>query len=214
MPETDSLGRRFDPSKFLPRFDRLQRWINARAGRKKQNMETPDTTVTNTDAAAPAGAPEPTPPPPAPASGPRPPDAPSFDDINAAAAAPPPPPAAAAAAADDDDEESGTVETIIGLLQIALMLIGEEEGMLSEVEKRMLRRPLERVLKKYNVGLDCLPCELELAAAVATIIIARLRKPKTRSLLSRFFGWVGAKWGAFRGRRAGQDKLREKKGDE
>ncbi|OAM89862.1 hypothetical protein OH491_17485 [Termitidicoccus mucosus] len=205
--QLDSIGRRFDPAKFLQKFDALGRWVNARAGRRKQNaggspfpakeiapMETP----TMPETPAPDSGAEKTPPPAPPPTDDPPP--PSFDDINAAAnTAPPPEPEGVEP---EEDEEGGTVETILGLIQIALMLIGQDEGVLSEPEKKMLRRPLERVLKKYNVGLDAMPCELELAAAVATIIIARLRKPKTRGTFSRFFGWIGSKWGAWRGRRA------------
>jgi hypothetical protein len=209
LPEFDSLGRRFDPAKFLRKFDSLRRWVNARAGRRKQNagkspfpakeiapMETPAMPETP----APGSGPEKTPPPPAPPPTDDLPPPPSFDDINDAANTEPPP--ASDEPEPDDDDEGGTVETILGLIQIALMLIGQDEGVLSEPEKKMLRRPLERVLKKYDIGLDAMPCELELAAAVATIIIARLRKPKTRGTFSRFFGWIGSKWGAWRGRRA------------
>lgn len=90
-----------------------------------------------------------------------------------------------------------TVETVIGVIQTALIMIGEDEGVLSEAEKMLLRKPLERVVKKYELGE--LPCELDLAMAVAGVVISRLSKPKTQGRIERFKMWIAGKVADHRG---------------
>ena len=72
--------------------------------------------------------------------------------------------------------ENATAETCIGLLQTVLVLIGEEEGILTPTEKELLRPPLLRVLAKYDIGADVLPPEFELALAVVAIVIERIKR--------------------------------------
>lgn len=103
-----------------------------------------------------------------------------------------PPPAA--------DPSSFAVATGIGIIQTALVLIGDEEGVLTPTEVMLLSRPLKRVLDKYNIGDTQLPCELDLAVAVASLVIVRLQKPKTASRWEKFKAWAAEKWFAHRGR--------------
>ena len=208
----DTLGRAYDAAKFLPRFDSLKRWVNRRAGRKPRNApkkeithmttETPETTET------PAPAADTTATPPAPAPEPPAGAAPAFDDIAAAANAPEPPPEAATPAAKDagaDAEVNTTAETIIGIIQTALVMIGEDEGVLSDPEKTLLRRPLQRVLDKYDITSEALPPEVDFAVALAMIVIARLKKPKTATTFVKFKTWLQNKLARRRG-----EKLAEK----
>jgi len=129
---------------------------------------------------------------------------PSFADIDAAARAPDASVASDAAgggvvgAKGDGGDVTTTCETIIGVIQTALVLIGEDEGVLSAQEKLLIRRPLERVLKKYNVG-DVLPCEVDLAVALAIVVIARLKKPKTATTFARLKAWFQNKIAKRRG---------------
>ena len=100
-------------------------------------------------------------------------------------------------AAGDDDSASPesvgeyartvTAQTLIGIIQTALILVGKEEGILDETEKLMISGPLERCLKKYDVGE--MPEELELCAALAAVVISRLKKPKTAAAWERFKAW-------------------------
>ena len=116
--------------------------------------------------------------------------APSFDDVKAALAAV------------DADEDAGgeptpapnvptnnTAESVIGMIQTCLILIGEDEGILSESEKNLVRIPLKRVLDKYNVGANVMPSEIDLAMAVGGLIIARLGKPKTATWFAKVRLW-------------------------
>jgi hypothetical protein len=84
-----------------------------------------------------------------------------------------------------ETEENPTVETIIHAIQTALVFIGEDEGILDDLEKKMLRRPLLRVLQKYGVGPEALPPEWDLAFAIAAIVIKRLTKPKTATFFAK-----------------------------
>ena len=97
------------------------------------------------------------------------------------------------------DPVSVTAETAIGVIQTALIMLGEEEGVLSEMEKMMLRPPLERVLKKYDVGE--MPAELDLAVALAGIVISRMSRPKTQGKLERLKMWLVGKIADHRGAR-------------
>lgn len=76
-------------------------------------------------------------------------------------------------------------EVAINLVQTALILIGQDEGILTDFERTTLRGPLSRILAKYNLG-DKMTPELEFAAALAVIVMTRLQKPKT-------MGWVQGK---------------------
>jgi hypothetical protein len=82
-------------------------------------------------------------------------------------------------------------EVAINLVQTALIMIGHDEGVLTDFERDTLRGPLARILSKYNLG-DKMTPELEFAAALAVIIMSRLKKPKTQS-------WFQAKILAVRG---------------
>lgn len=98
------------------------------------------------------------------------------------------------------DSASLAVETGIGIIQTAFVLLGDEEGQLSDTEKVLLRRPLKRVLEKYNIGDEMLPCELDLAVAVASLLILRLSKPKTATKWEKIKAWCADKWFARKGR--------------
>lgn len=174
----DKHGRPYDPAKFLPEFDRAGRWKNRNAGRGGKAK-----------AAQVA-------PPPAPA--------PDLSDIDRAAQAAPAAsidPEGEASRAGADLQANPTAETIIGAVQVALVLIGQEEGILSESEREMLRRPLLRVLKKYEVAGDALPEDVDLILTVIGLIIARLRKPKTAGFFAKVRHAVGEWWMGLQGRR-------------
>lgn len=183
--ERDSLGRPFDPAKFKPERDSVGRWKNLNAGRKSR---------------APAGGGTPPPADPAPAD---------FSDIERAAgpAAPPPPPAADSARAELIDDNA-TADSVIGIIQTALVLIGDEEGILSDGEKILIRRPLVRILEKYQVGKDALPVEIDLALAMAGIVIARLQKPKTATFWAKAKAWAVGLWFRHRGATVAADVRR------
>lgn len=215
LPTQDKLGRLFDPARFKPKLDALGRWVNARAGRKPAKKtrqlalsmsSDPTATAPATETPAPASgeaapatsAAETTPPAAADA-------APKFDDIETAAGPAAPAPGAAKPGESSGEGEDGgggnsTAETVIGIIQTALVLIGDDEGVLSAQEKRMLRPPLERVLKKYDVGADVLPAEVDLALAMATIIIVRLKKPKTATWFAKVRIWFGGRVAEAKGR--------------
>lgn len=214
LPTKDRLGRIFDASRFKPKLDALGRWVNARAGRKptKKARQLPLAMSSDSTASAPVNPPPAEPsaetPPPAPPAEPSatpPPAAPSFADIEAAAG-----PATAAPGASGASAEGGeggdaglgftTADSIIGIIQTALVLIGEEEGQLSRAEVLVLRPPLERVLKKYNVGAAALPAEVDLAVALAGLVVARLQKPKTAKFAAKVRAWFVDRFFAAKGR--------------
>lgn len=191
----DSINRIFDPNKFAvdgsgrPRYDSMRRFINKNAGRKPYK-------VTSQTTGAPAK-PDPVPPPAAdPAAAPTPPAAgePSTLHVPGTPAAAPQLSAEAAAAE--------TVESCIGIIQTALIMLGEDEGILTDTEKMLLRGPLQRTLTKYQVGE--LPCEADLALALAGVIIARLGKPKTQTRIEKIKMWFAGKIAEFRGNRMAQ----------
>lgn len=226
---TDSIGRFFDPNKFKNAKDTLGRWINARAGRKSTKKTKPaKSSRMNTDANTPA--PETATPPAAepathpaaaefsgasaPASSnaengaagstPKAEPAPDFSDIKKAVAA-----GASPETLEADLSElqttiaagsTPTAETIIGILQTVLVLIGEEEGILTDGEKILLRPALNRVLKKYDVGNDVLPAEVDLLVAVAGLIVSRLKKPKTAKFAAKVRAWCVGLWFGHKGR--------------
>ena len=224
LPTKDRLGRIFDASRFKPKLDALGRWVNARAGRKptKKTKQLSLSMSSDSTASAPVNPPPAEPsaetPPPAPpaAESPAPgatpsPAAPSFADIEKAAgpAALPAPGASGASAEGGEGEDAGlgmtTADSIIGIIQTALVLIGDDEGVLTRAEKLALRPPLERVLKKYNVGADVLPAEVDLAIALALIVVARLQKPKTATWFAKVRMWFGGKVAEHKGRALAHD---------
>ena len=73
-----------------------------------------------------------------------------------------------------------TAEVAINLVQAALIMIGEDEGILSDAEKTMLAAPLSKIIQKYNLA-DQMTPELEAACVVAMIVLTRLKKPKTQT---------------------------------
>jgi len=73
-----------------------------------------------------------------------------------------------------------TAEVAINLVQAALIMIGEDEGILSEAEKTMLAAPLAKIIAKYNLD-DQMTPELEAGCVVAMIVLTRLKKPKTQT---------------------------------
>jgi len=198
ITKPDSLGRLFDARKFRPFLDSLKRFIPARVGRrpgKSKPKKNPMTTPAEETPAATQPAPEAQPSPaPAPETAlPDPPSAPPPDLSDIAAAAAGQPADGEAQPASVELVGTSTAETIIGIIQTALVMIGDDEGILSDTEKTVLRAPLERVLKKYDVGKDALPAEVDLAVALATIIIVRLKKPKTATFAAKVRAWITAK---------------------
>jgi hypothetical protein len=147
----DSLKRKFEPDKFAlgddgkPRFDKLGRFVNARAGRKEA--------AASSTVFIPGGE--------------RPP-------VSA-------------------DQNAAGARLGIGLFQAALVMIGKEEGVLSEPEKEAIRVPLEEVLRKYNMG-DKLTPELALAVVVGSVILARAGQPKTQTTFQRWGAWLRGHW--------------------
>jgi hypothetical protein len=181
----DALKRPYNAAKFLPRFDRRGWWINRNAGRRRLRPESGPFPASQPP---PSAAPQPAPALATPGmtiGGMI-----SFDDINKAASAAPPADAGAPAPAGEAVViESVAAETCIGILQTALVLIGDDEGLLTRTEKEALRRPLQRVLDKYDIGEKMLPAELDLAICVGTLLITRLQKPKTATWFARTKAW-------------------------
>jgi hypothetical protein len=73
-----------------------------------------------------------------------------------------------------------TAEVAINLVQAALIMIGEDEGILTDAEKIMLAAPLSKIIQKYNLA-DQMTPELEAGCVVAMIVLTRLKKPKTQT---------------------------------
>lgn len=180
--DLDSKGTPFDAAKHLPKKNaKTGRWM-PRGGRKPKSQTlqaTPNVQTVPPPAAPVTPDPQPTAPQPEPM--------PNFDDIEKASGKAP-------EAQAEIVNDNATAETIIGVVQTALVLIGAEEGVLSDIEKELLRRPLVRVLEKYNVGKDVLPAEAELALAMATLIITRLQRPKTATWFAKVKAWFVGKY--------------------
>lgn len=127
-------------------------------------------------------------------------------------AAPPPPASTLPSDAPPPSEEPIAItaelsaEVAIGLVQTALIVIGEEEGELTEGECRMLRGPLVRVLQKYNLESKMTP-ELEFASVLAVLVMRRIKKPKTMSWFQARLAWLYAWWKSLKVRRAVPDPL-------
>jgi hypothetical protein len=220
----DKIQRLFDPKKYLsnpdgtPKFNKWGCFV-PRGGRKpKAKMETPTTPPTGdaTSTAAPAqpGTSGAVVPPPEPAAAAT---AAEFHDVNKALETMP---GAEAESQPDADKlaaelknlgDNPTAETVIGLIQTGLILIGEEEGILSDTEKILIRRPLLRTLEKYDVGKDVLPPEVDLALAVLGVIAFRLQKPKTAKFFAKVRAWVVEKFFASKGKKLARE-LREEVG--
>lgn len=94
-----------------------------------------------------------------------------------------------------------TVDVAIGMFQAILIMVGEDEGILTDPEKTMLRGPLLRLIRKHNLG-DKMTPEMETLAALAVAILARLKKPKTQGFFQRQLGRVQAWWVAQKIKRA------------
>lgn len=105
--------------------------------------------------------------------------------------------------------ENPTAETVMGLIQTVLVLIGDEEGLLSEMEKQLVRRPLERVLEKYNIGKDILPAEVDLVLAVLGLLAVRLQKPKTATFWEKAKAWAVNAWFSRKGHSTARELRRE-----
>lgn len=209
----DRLGRLFDAVKFRlggdgrPRFDVLGRFVNLRGGRKPKNKMSSNETMPAEPAPAspPSPAPAVTAPAPAVAQAPEP--APDFNDVRKALGAMPANdgPAAAPDSAADLAEamsklpENPTAESLIGIFQTALVLVGEEEGILTTLEKEMLRRPLVRVLDKYSIGANLMPAEIDLALVAIAIFVSRLQRPKTATWFMKVKAWFIGKFFAAKG---------------
>ena len=94
-----------------------------------------------------------------------------------------------------------SVEVAIGLIQTVLIMIGEDEGELTEIEVKMLKKPMLHVLQKYGMS-DKMTPELEAAAVVAVIVMRRIRKPKTQAWFQSKLIWLRSLWTAWRIKRA------------
>lgn len=99
-----------------------------------------------------------------------------------------------------------SADVAIGLIQTVLIMIGEEEGVLTPLEEKMLKGPLSRCLEKYNLGSKMTP-ELEAAAIVALLFQRRLKKPKTQSWFQSKLAMLHAWWTSRKIRRAVPDPL-------
>lgn len=230
QPVRDRLGRIFDALKFRrgpdgqPRFDVLGRFVNLRGGRKKKlpTMETPSPSQPAASSHAENGAsgsvtPAATPETTREASPAVPPPPPDFADVKKAlgsfdpGAEPADVAGQAAALAEEisDLPDNPTAESIIGIIQTGLVLIGEEEGILTMQEKILLRRPLERVLKKYEIGSNTLPAEVDLALCLLGLVAARLQKPKTATFALKCKAWIMQKFFASKGEKLAAKLERE-----
>lgn len=130
--------------------------------------------------------------------------APDLSDIERAAAGTP---AAGPVAGPGDN---ATVETAIGLIQILLVLAGDEEGVLSPAEKLLLRPSLLRIMTKYEIGADVLPAEVELLFALAGIVIERVKRGgKTATTFAKMKAWLAGVLFKARGAQIGAQMRRE-----
>lgn len=103
--------------------------------------------------------------------------------------------------------ENATAETIIGAIQTALVLIGDDEGVLTTTEKELLRRPLLRVLQKYAVTQEALPAEFDLAVACAGLVVSRIKKPKTATFFAKVRMGLGNWWARRKGAQLASDVI-------
>jgi len=188
-----------DGTPFLNRFG----FFMPRGGRRARPPQP------NQPPTTPPTIPEPTTQPPSPAlpaAAPAPEPSPDFGDISAALNAPLP---NAEPSKPAEPPPNIAAQTCIGIIQTAFCLVGDDEGLLSETEKEVLRRPLQRVLDKYNIGEKLMPAELDLAVAIATLFIVRLQKPKTATKWLRFKAWFADRFFAAKGRQFAAKVRRE-----
>lgn len=212
-PLIDKFGRSYEQlialgRKILPRLSKHGHFIPKSPGRPpgvktKPKMETtpaPAETVHAPTSTTPAET--------APAAAPLP--APEFADVKKALASIPGESSGGSTSAPTPEGlaeelkhlgDNPTAETIIGLIQTALILVGQEEGQLSALEKDLIRRPLVRVLAKYDVGKDVLPPEVDLVLAVLGVVAVRLQKPKTAAFASKVRHWITEKFFGMKGRK-------------
>lgn len=182
----DSIGRPWDAGKFRlengrPKLDSMKRFIPINSGRPKKTVFTKPAGPEAQAFAAVEPAEKPV----------------DFSDVERIARA-----AGgvidAACSASAAVPENPTADTVMGLIQTVLVLIGDEEGLLTDLEKQLVRRPLERVLEKYNIGKDVLPAEVDLVLAVLGLLAVRLQKPKTATAWEKIKAWAINAW--FRGK--------------
>lgn len=106
--------------------------------------------------------------------------------------------------------DNATAETIIGIIQMALVLIGEEEGVLSDTQKALIRPPLLRVLSKYSIGADVMPAEVELALVLVAILIEKIKQGgKTATWFAKAKAWAVAFFFRRQGAQIGREVRRE-----
>jgi len=106
--------------------------------------------------------------------------------------------------------DNATAETIIGLIQMVLVLIGEEEGVLSDTEKALIRPPLLRVLSKYSIGADVMPAEVELILALVAVLVEKIKKGgKTATWFAKAKAWAVAFFFKRQGAQIGREVRRE-----
>lgn len=97
------------------------------------------------------------------------------------------------------DEYEAAAQTIIGLYQGGLVMLGEEEGILTDSERAAIAEPLEQVLRKYDAGK--MPPELSLALVAGSIFLSRAAKPKTQTKIQKIRHWFREKAMQWRGGR-------------
>lgn len=174
----DSRGVEFHPAKFRlkdgrPQLDSLNRFCPLAAGRGgKAAANTPGPDTPATEQTAAAGGSSRLPP----------------DDAGTLDAPP-------------EISAELSVEVAIGMIQAALIMIGQEEGILDDMEQRMCRGPFQRLIQKYNLTSKMTP-ELESAAIVAMLLLRRLKKPKTQSWFQQQLAWLRGWWISFRVKKA------------
>jgi len=199
-PLMDKFGRTYEQVRasgknVIARLNKVTRLFMPRGGRKpgskaKPTMEKPPVTPLPPDPSPPPAAPS------TPAAEP-PPAAPSFADIAALAASPSP------GGTDDPADfktallavaSNPTAESVIGIIQTALILIGGADGKLDDLEKSILRPPLIRVLKKYSIGADVMPAEVDLVIALLAVFASKLQRPKFATKWEQLKAWAVAKY--------------------
>ncbi len=220
-----------------PRFDALGRFVNLRGGRKKKYHVMQTQEKQSAAATSQSGVPDENNLPGngspgvhgtagAPAQSVNAPDAkapdpvPEFSDVKRALGSMPAGEGVSGPAIDSAGDlaeamsklpENPTAETLIGIYQTALVLIGQEEGILTALEKEMLRRPLVRVLDKYAIGANIMPAEVDLALVAIAIFVSRLQKPKTATAFMKVKAWFVRKFFASQGEKLAS-RLREEVG--
>jgi len=65
------------------------------------------------------------------------------------------------------------------------------------------------VLKKYSIGADVMPCEIDLVLAVLGLFFIRLQKPKTATWFAKVKHWTVQKFFARKGEKFAKVLQRE-----